>query len=55
MQGRKILFIDRDGTLIAEPEDFQIDRFEKFELEPDCISALQSRRLGYGEFPTERL
>ena len=22
---RRILFLDRDGTLIIEPEDFQID------------------------------
>lgn len=50
MQGRKILFIDRDGTLIAEPEDFQIDRFEKFELEPDCITALQQLRDAGWEF-----
>ena len=40
MTGRAILFIDRDGTLIAEPADCQVDRFEKFELEPDCIVAL---------------
>lgn len=40
MTAMNVLFIDRDGTLIAEPADFQIDRFEKFELEPDCITAL---------------
>lgn len=35
-----ILFIDRDGTMIAEPEDFQIDAFEKFQLEPALITTL---------------
>jgi len=37
---KKILFIDRDGTLIAEPFDQQVDRLDKFALEPDCITAL---------------
>ncbi len=40
MTGKAVLFIDRDGTLIAEPDDEQVDRFEKFQLEPDCIPAL---------------
>ncbi|HTL67548.1 MAG TPA: bifunctional histidinol-phosphatase/imidazoleglycerol-phosphate dehydratase HisB [Lacunisphaera sp.] len=37
---KKILFIDRDGTLIAEPFDQQVDHLDKFALEPDCIPAL---------------
>ncbi len=37
---KKILFIDRDGTLITEPLDQQIDRLDKFALEPAAIPAL---------------
>lgn len=50
MRESNILFIDRDGTLIEEPSDFQIDRFEKFALEPNCISALQALRDSGWEF-----
>lgn len=35
---KKVLFIDRDGTLILEPEDFQIDAFEKLKFLPGMIS-----------------
>jgi imidazoleglycerol-phosphate dehydratase/histidinol-phosphatase len=37
---RRILFIDRDGTLIIEPPDQQIDSLEKLELVTGAIPAL---------------
>lgn len=39
---KKALFIDRDGTIIREPEDYQIDSFEKLRFMPGAISALRS-------------
>ncbi|MEZ0469933.1 bifunctional histidinol-phosphatase/imidazoleglycerol-phosphate dehydratase HisB [Luteimonas salinilitoris] len=43
-----ILFVDRDGTLIEEPEDFQVDRYEKLRLVRDVIPALlKLRDAGY--------
>lgn len=36
----RILFIDRDGTLIHEPEDMQIDSFEKLTFLPGVLSQL---------------
>lgn len=38
---QKVLFIDRDGTIISEPpEDFQVDRMDKLAFEPQVIPAL---------------
>ena len=36
----RIAFVDRDGTLIIEPEDQQVDRLDKVELVPGVIPAL---------------
>ena len=44
---RKILFVDRDGCLIEEPADQQIDSYEKLALLPGVIAALQ-RFVGAG-------
>lgn len=38
---KKYLFVDRDGTIITEPEDFQIDRFDKLAFEPGVILGLK--------------
>jgi imidazoleglycerol-phosphate dehydratase/histidinol-phosphatase len=39
---QKVLFIDRDGTIIKEPYDYQIDTVDKFEFLPGVISALKT-------------
>jgi imidazoleglycerol-phosphate dehydratase/histidinol-phosphatase len=45
---RRILFLDRDGTLIVEPEDEQIDSLDKLELVGGVIPALlRLRDAGY--------
>lgn len=48
MSLQPILFVDRDGTLIEEPDDFQIDAFDKLRLVKDVIPALlKLRDAGY--------
>ena len=37
MSGRPILFVDRDGTLIEEPGDFQIDAYPKLRFVKDVL------------------
>ena len=41
---KKALFIDRDGTILVEPADEQIDSFEKFQFVPGVIGALSFLR-----------
>lgn len=43
MSPKKVLFIDRDGTILVEPiPSEQVDSFEKFQFIPGAISALKS-------------
>lgn len=46
---KKILFIDRDGTLILEPADYQVDSFSKLEFYPEAFTYLGkiSKELDY--------
>lgn len=44
----KVVFVDRDGTVVEEPPDEQVDRIEKVRLMPGVIPALlEIRRAGF--------
>jgi imidazoleglycerol-phosphate dehydratase/histidinol-phosphatase len=44
----KVLFVDRDGTLVVEPPDEQVDRLDKIRFVPDVFASLQQLvRAGY--------
>jgi len=48
MSGRRIVFVDRDGTLVEEPADEKVDSLEKIRLLPGVIPALLDlKRAGF--------
>ena len=44
MSGRRIVFVDRDGTLIEEPPDQQVDAYEKVRFVEGMVPALLKLR-----------
>ena len=63
----RILFVDRDGTILEEPEDYQVDDFKKMRFVEGVLPALKALKdagwklvmvsnqdgLGTSSFPTE--
>jgi imidazoleglycerol-phosphate dehydratase/histidinol-phosphatase len=48
MSKTKVLFVDRDGTLVEEPPDEQVDDVGKIRFMPEVFAAMkQARALGY--------
>lgn len=48
MSATKVMFVDRDGTLIEEPPDEQVDAIEKIRFMPGVFDGLRAaRKLGY--------
>jgi imidazoleglycerol-phosphate dehydratase / histidinol-phosphatase len=48
MSGAKVLFVDRDGTLVEEPHDEQVDATDKIRFMPGVFAAMeQLQRAGY--------
>jgi imidazoleglycerol-phosphate dehydratase/histidinol-phosphatase len=50
MSGRRIVFVDRDGTLIEEPADFQVDAYAKVRFVEGMLPALLRLRDAGFEF-----
>jgi imidazoleglycerol-phosphate dehydratase / histidinol-phosphatase len=48
MSGAKVVFVDRDGTLVEEPHDEQVDATDKVRFMPGVFAAMsQLKRSGY--------
>ena len=51
----KAVFLDRDGTVIFDPEDERVDTVEKIRLFPDSLEALRGVRREGRALPTLHL